>query len=93
MCLVNTHRGTLPLLLIYNKRGTLSMGPSEILSGILFMILGAFGYFFKRYSSKVDELENRMVKVETIMTSLLDIHKDIQQVKTDVEVIKVKLSR
>lgn len=66
---------------------------SEIISGTLFMLLGAFGYFFKRYSSKVDELENRMVKVETIMTSLLDIHKDIQQVKTDVEVIKVKLSR
>ena len=66
------------------------MGLSEILSGTL---LGAFGYFFKRYSSKVDELENRMVKVETIMTTLLDIHKDIQQVKTDVEVIKVKLNR
>ena len=69
------------------------MALSEILSGILFMLLGSFGYFFKRYSSKVDELENRMVKVETIMTTLSDIHKDIQQVKTDVEVIKVKLNK
>ena len=67
------------------------------LTNLFMMIVGSImGYLMwvvKRYQTKVDELDTRMTKVETIMELLGDIQTNLNTVKTDVEVIKSKLSQ
>ncbi len=49
-------------------------------------------WMIKRYQTKVDDLEHRVTKIETLMELLGDISKDIGTVKTDVAVIKSKVN-
>lgn len=61
------------------------------------MILGGLvGYIFwliKKYQSKVDELDNRVTRIETIITLLGDIKEEISNIKCDVAVIKNNTNR
>lgn len=71
------------------------MGGIEIPTLILMIIGGIVSYLFwqlKRYIVKVDDLENRVITIETVIGLLGDIKEDLHSVKTDVEVIKSKLS-
>lgn len=58
---------------------------------IVGLIMGYLMWVIKRYQGKVDSLETRMIKVETIMELLGDIKNDLNTVKTDVEVIKSRM--
>lgn len=71
------------------------MGGIEIPTLILMVMGGIVSYLFwqlKRYIIKVDDLENRVIAIETVIGLLGDIKEDLHSVKTDVEVIKSKLS-
>lgn len=62
----------------------------------MLILTGAWGYLMwtvKRNTMKVDKLESRVVKVETVLEIMGDIRNDIQSVKTDVEVIKAKVNK
>lgn len=75
------------------RRNIVTLTPETI----FMLIAGGFMSFMwwqlKRYVTKVDALENRVIKIETILELLGDIKKDISQVKTDVEVIKTQMKR
>ncbi len=55
-------------------------------------IMGLQWWQIKRYITKVDNLENRVTKIETMMELLGDIKADVGGIKTDVEVIKSRMS-
>lgn len=57
------------------------------------MVLGCFGWFLRNYKDKVDQLETRMVKLETIIELLGNIKQDITEVKIDVVAIKTKIEK
>lgn len=46
------------------------------------------GWTLKKYINKVDALEVRITRIETLLEVLGDIKSDINIIKTDVEVIK-----
>lgn len=48
------------------------------------------GWTLRKYVNKVDELDIRVTRIETILAVLGDIKSDINIIKTDVEVIKSK---
>lgn len=52
--------------------------------------MGLMWWQVKRYIIKVDDIENRVIKLETVMELLGDIRKDVSVIKMDVEVIKSK---
>lgn len=64
---------------------------TQLLMLVIGAIMGYIMWIVKRYQIKVDNLETRMTKVETIMDLLGDIKADLNTVKTDVEVIKSRL--
>lgn len=53
--------------------------------------MGLMWWNVKRYISKVDDIENRVIKLETVVDLLGDIRKELGLIKTDVEVIKSKV--
>lgn len=65
----------------------------EIFYGFVFMVLGCFGWFLRNYKDKVDQLETRMVKLETIIELLGNIKQDLNDVKIDVVEIKTKIDK
>lgn len=68
------------------------MSPTEIVISIVASIMAYFFYSIRAYHVKVNELDARVTKVETIIELLGDIKKDLHTVRTDVEVIKSKLN-
>lgn len=89
--------GTPILTAPFKLNNTKPTGVSQVLSieNIITMVMGGgmamMWWNIKRYIAKVDDLENRVVKIETVLDLLGDIKKDISCVKTDVEVIKSRL--
>ena len=65
----------------------------EIFYGFVFMVLGCFGWCLRNCKDKVDQLETRMVTLETIIELLGNIKQDINDVKIDVVEIKTKIDR
>lgn len=65
---------------------------TQLFLAIVGVIMGYLLWLIKRYQIKVDELDNRVTKVETIMDLLGDIRSDLSAMKTDIEVIKTKLN-
>lgn len=63
----------------------------EVATALCTGIVSYLGWNIKRYQTKVDDLESRVKTIETIMDLLGNIREDINQVKTDVEVIKSKI--
>lgn len=66
--------------------------------GVIFMtiftsIVGFLVWTVKKYINKVDDLDIRVTKIETVLNMLGDIRKDLSSVKTDVEVIKTKVEK
>ena len=65
------------------------------IESVLMVVLGGIMAFLwwtvRKYILKVDDLETRVTKLETVMYMLGDIRSDIGQVKTDVEVIKARM--
>lgn len=61
------------------------------------MLLGAVVTYLlwviKKYQAKVDELDNRVTRIETIISLLGDIKQEISGIKCDIAVIKNKISR
>lgn len=55
-------------------------------------VMGYLMWIIKRYQTKVDDLDTRVTKIETVMQLLGDIKSDLSSVRTDIEVIKVKLA-
>lgn len=67
----------------------------ELTHLVMMLMGGGMGLMFwniKRYIGKVDVLESRVVKVETIMGMLGDISTKIGTIETDVAVIKSKMT-
>jgi flagellar biogenesis protein FliO len=56
--------------------------------GIITLVFGYVSWEVKRLITKVDDLNNRVTKVETILDVLGDIRDDINIIRTDVEVLK-----
>lgn len=54
--------------------------------------MGIFWWRVKSYIAKVDNLENRVVVIETVLSMLGDIKTEIADIKTDVGIIKSKIS-
>ena len=63
----------------------------EIILAGMMLLVGYFIWIIKRYQNKVDEMDNRLTKVETILTVLGDIKDDLAFLRTDVAVIKSRL--
>ena len=59
-----------------------------VLGGCMSYIL----YLIKKYQTKVDELESRVTRIETIISLLGDIKDEISNIKVDVAVIKNKVN-
>ena len=60
--------------------------------GIITLVFGYVSWEVKRLITKVDDLNNRVTKVETILDVLGDIRDDINIIRTDVEVLKSRRS-
>lgn len=62
---------------------------------ILMLVIGGINtllfWFVKKYINKVDDIENRVIQLETVINLLGDIKDDLHKVRTDVEVIKSKI--
>lgn len=73
--------------------------PSELLTDPYILGGGLFGgaslasWYVKNKFSKVEELENRVVALETKIDILGDIKDALYHVRTDVELIKARLER
>jgi len=67
------------------------MSIMEIILAGMMLLVGYFIWIIKRYQNKVDEMDNRLTKVETILTVLGDIKDDLAFLRTDVAVIKSRL--
>ena len=67
------------------------MSIMEIILAGMMLLVGYFVWIIKRYQNKVDEMDNRLTKVETILTVLGDIKDDLAFLRTDVAVIKSRL--
>jgi len=60
------------------------------LSYLFGAVITFMGWTLRKYVNKVDELDIRVTRIETILAVLGDIKSDINIIKTDVEVIKSK---
>lgn len=62
---------------------------------LIMLVIGGFmgllWWQVKRYITKVDDIENRVIKLETVMCMLGDIRTEIGDIKSDVAVIKSKI--
>lgn len=65
---------------------------TQLFLALMGVIMGYLLWLIKRYQTKVDDLDSRVTKVETIMGLLGDIRSDLSSMKTDIEVIKTKLN-
>lgn len=56
-------------------------------------IVSFFGYIMRKKWDKVDDIENRLTKVETKLDVLGDISTTLHRLRTDVEIIKVQMEK
>jgi len=68
---------------------------SITISQIVMMLMGGLmslqWWNIKKYITKVDQLDSRVTKIETVLGMLGDINTKIGAIETDVAVIKSKL--
>ena len=73
------------------NKGTTIMTTTELILAVITFGGGYALWLMKRYINKVDTLEGRVTKVETIIDLLGNIKEEIGNIKTDVAVIKSKV--
>lgn len=64
-----------------------------IMGLILTGIFGFIGWIIKAKFSKLEDVDTRLTKVEVKMDVLGDINTALNQLRTDVEIIKTKLEK
>lgn len=64
-----------------------------ILGIILTGVFGFVGWIVRGKFTKVEELENRLTKIEVKMDVLGDINNTLNTLRTDIEIIKAKLEK
>ena len=63
------------------------------LSYLFGFVIAYMGWTLRKCVNKVDELDVRVTRIETLLEVLGDIKSDINIIKTDVEVIKSNYSK
>jgi len=58
-----------------------------LISGVLAFI----GWLIRGKFTQVDEMDDRLIQVETKMNVLGDINQTLHQLRTDIEIIKVRM--
>lgn len=54
-------------------------------------VLGFIGWIIKGKFTQVDQIDDRLIQVETKMNVLGDINATLHQLRTDIEIIKVRM--
>ena len=55
-------------------------------------VAGFIGWIIRNRFDKIDDLEERLIKVETKLDVLGDINSTLHQLRTDIEIIKTKIA-
>ena len=55
-------------------------------------VAGFIGWIIRNRFDKIDDLEERLIKVETTLDVLGDINSTLHQLRTDIEIIKTKIA-